>query len=219
MLESIRLLRETANTDSSADERALFYSLRSRLLWFTSVLYRYLTDLVIHTSTLQMRAALAEADDIDYMIEIHQKYIKRVADQAFLGSRLEPIHKAIIVILDLSIELSDARTTHAYSQSVGNISVTPISAPRVNQHPNHQNGIRRKQDADSDHDDSNSDTNLSVLTVGETELPYIDHLRKMRGEFDHLCKFVCTGIRGATRAGGEPNWDMFADLVSSRDGS
>jgi gamma-tubulin complex component 5 len=214
MLENIQVLRVTANVNSSADERALFYSLRSKLLWFTSILYTYLTNLVIHTSTLQMRAALAGAEDIDCMVEIHQRYIKRVTDQAFLGSRLEPIHETIIAILDLSIELSDARKAHTYSRSVGKTSGALILEPRSSQRPSHKRRVRRIKEVESENDDSNGEADRSALTVGEGKLPYIDHLKRMRGEFDHLCKFVCTGIRGVTRAGGEPSWDMFADLLS-----
>lgn len=212
MMESIQL-RDTANVNRYADRQALFYSLRSKLLWFSSVLYTYLTSVVIHTNTQQMRTELDGAEDIDCMIEIHRKYIKRVVDQAFLGSQLEPIHQSILAILDLSIELFDARRAHASLRS------TPKVPMRLGRSAQRQRGVGWDKDAESEGDDSEGEADMDSATAGAVGLSYAGHVQKMSGEFDRLRKFVCTGIRSVMRAGGEPSWEMFADLVSTRDAS
>jgi gamma-tubulin complex component 5 len=199
----------------------LYYGVRSRLLWFTSTLYSYLTDLVIDPNTKQMRVALEEAEDVDRMIESHRGYMKKLTDQALLGSKLEPIHKTIITILDLSVQLSDVRTLQTatktaqegFLESTHDISLRQslISDPRVR-----QQGLGRKRYPDSsDEDGSESETDPSDILATEVESSYTDRLGRIQSQFDGLCKFVTTGLRGVARAGGEPNWDMLADKLES----
>jgi gamma-tubulin complex component 5 len=199
----------------------MYYGVRSRLLWFTSTLYSYLTDLVIDPNTKHMRVALGEAEDVDRMIESHRDYMKKLTDQALLGSKLDPIHKTIIIILDLSVQLSDARTVEIAAQtahesfvaSTHDISLRPSLAPdpRVR-----KQGPRAKRYPDSsDEDDSESETDPTTVLATEMESSYTDRLRRILSQFDDLCKFVTAGLRGVARAGGEPNWDMLADKLES----
>ena len=66
-----------------------------------------------------------------------------------------------------------------------------------------------------DPDDSDSDGDLSVVEAPELRLSYVSELREMRKQFDQLCRFVASGLRGVARAGSEPNWDMLADKLES----
>lgn len=195
--------------------------MRSRLLWFTSTLYSYLTDLVIDPGTKQMRVALGEGEDVDQMIDTHRGYMKTLTDQALLGSKLGPIHKTIITILDLSVQLVDARITGMASRtgsdgfvaSIHDISLRKSSRTDLQVH---QQGLMRKRFADSsDEDGSESETDPSGILVTDVDLSYADRMRKIRTQFDGLCKFVTTGLRGVARAGGEPNWDILADKLES----
>ncbi|KAI9729491.1 MAG: hypothetical protein M1818_008514 [Claussenomyces sp. TS43310] len=205
ILEGVQILHDPANVDSSADERAIYYSLRSRLLWFSSTFYNYLTDLVICPNTARMQADLARTEDVDQMIQVHDIYIKSMIEQALLGTRLEPIHKAIVSILDLSIQLSDAYTLHlSSSEHRSTQSVVGRSARLSRQRRFRGSNTSDSEDADADHV-----TDLSILAV--SEMAYIDDLRGMRRQFDHLCKFVTSGLRGVARAGGRPEWDMLAE--------
>lgn len=206
---------------SGPQESMLYYGVRSRLLWFTSTLYSYLTDLVIDHNTKHMREALGEAEDVDRMIESHRGYMKKLIDQALLGSKLEPIYKAIITILDLSVQLSDARTMQTTAKiphedllaSIHDISLhqSLTSDPRVR-----RQGLGRKRNPDSsDEDDNESETDPGAILAIEAESSYADQLRKIQSQFSGLCKFVTTGLRGVARAVGEPNWDMLADKLES----
>jgi gamma-tubulin complex component 5 len=194
---------------------------RSRLLWFTSTLYSYLTDLVIDPNTKQMRVTLGEGEDVDRMIDTHRGYMKKLTDQALLGSKLGPIHKTIITILDLSIQLVDARTMGVTARTKNDGFVVPMHdiSLRKSLRPDQrvrQQGLGRTRYADSsDEDDSESEIDPSAILVADVDLSYADRIRNIRGQFDGLCKFVATGLRGVARAGGELNWDILADKLES----
>jgi gamma-tubulin complex component 5 len=208
-------------TNSGIRENTLFYGVRSRLLWFTSTLYSYITDLIIDPNTKQMRVALGEGEDVDRMIDTHRGYMKRLIDQALLGSKLEPIHKTIITVLDLSIQLVDVRTmgmnaqtkNHRFEASIHDISTRKLlrTDPRVRQQG--QGGMRY---ADSTEEDgSESETQANTILAADVDLSCTDRMKKIRSQFDGHCKFVATGLRGVARAGGEPNWDILADKLES----
>jgi len=205
MLESVRLLNDQASSDSGLDERSLYYGLRSRLLWFNSTLYNYLTDLVIRANTAQMHQSLADAQDVDEMIQVHRSYISRLTEQGLLGTGLEPIRKTLYTILDLSIHLNDARNKHTTSQNMSDTSI--LSRSLWQGRPKCALDMASSDEEDEDYAD------FSAISVVQAELSYIDDLRKMRGQFDHLSKFVATGLRGVARAGGEPSWDILAEKL------
>ena len=69
---SLRL--DTLNMTNGTDERALYYALRSRLLWFSQTMYYYLTSLVIEPNSQMMREKLSESEDVDNMISVHDEY-------------------------------------------------------------------------------------------------------------------------------------------------
>lgn len=201
----------------SADEKTSYYALRCRLLWFNSTLYGYLTDLVIRTNTSQMRMALAAREDVDDMIEVHQRYVRQLTNQALLGAKLEPIHKTIINILDMAIQLSNARLIHEARASLDPKSrtVCDVSSRRAEPRPAQQ-WLRRSRESDSSDDeyhDAQADLgNIMTAAVGQS---YMEQLRQFRSQFDHLCKFVAQGLRSTARAGGEPNWDILADKLQN----
>jgi len=208
-------------TNRSIDDSALFFGVRSRLLWFTSTLYSYLTDLVIEPNTRQMRVAMGEGEDVDQMIDLHRRYMKKLTDLALLGSKLGPIHKTIITILDLSIQLLDARTMEMTAQTEKDSFAACIHDTSLRRSLRTDLGIRkqvleRALNADSSDDDGNeNETDPSIILAADVDLSYTDRMRKIRSQFDGLCTFVATGLRGVARAGGEPNWDLLADKLES----
>lgn len=203
-------------TNRSIDDSALFFGVRSRLLWFTSTLYSYLTDLVIEPNTRQMRVAMGEGEDVDQMIDLHRGYMKKLTDLALLGSKLGPIHKTIVTILDLSIQLLDARTMEMTAQTEKDGFDTSLRRSLRSDLGIRKQVLERALYADSSDDDGNeNETDPSIILAADVDLSYTDRMRKIRSQFDGLCMFVATGLRGVARAGGEPNWDILADKLES----
>ncbi|ROW02696.1 hypothetical protein VSDG_01931 [Cytospora chrysosperma] len=91
------------------DERSAYYGLRARLLWFVLTIQTYLVTLVLAPEIARMRSDLEGAEDVDAMIEIHSGFTRRVAEEACLGAKLEPIRECVLDVLDLAIELEGAR--------------------------------------------------------------------------------------------------------------
>lgn len=102
-----------------ADERAAYHGLRARLLWFVNILQSYLTTLVLVPEVARMRADIHGAEDLDDMIDIHAAFTKRIVEEACLGPKLAPIRECVLDVLDLAIQLEDARQDEAEGRRTG----------------------------------------------------------------------------------------------------
>jgi gamma-tubulin complex component 5 len=232
ILHRQRLVVDILTSNSSSDERALYYSLRIRLLWFIQTLQYYVTYLVLDPGSHKMREALKAAIDIDTMIDVHSKFIKSMVEQALLGNQLELIHKTIVKILDLAIKLEDAQAANAVANkeameqqqkmmehSVGGLG---LQTPRKG-----RQSMSAKKNARKDGDESSDeevDVDLSILSVddGQAEVLYVEKLRTMKADFDRLVRFVASGLRGVARAGGGEearSWDALGEMLESGLGS
>lgn len=90
-------------------EQLTFYSLRSRLIWFTNILQTYLATLVLAPNIERMRGDVRNAEDVDAMIQIHSAFSRRITEEAFLGAKLGPIRECMLDVLDLALKLEDTR--------------------------------------------------------------------------------------------------------------
>lgn len=229
-----RLVSDRLNTTSSTDERAIYYVLRTGLLWFNQMLHYYLTSLVLEPLTQKMRADLEAAEDVDAMIQVHSTYIKAAVDQALLGSKLELIHKTILKILDLGIKLEDTQAANAASnkealehqQEMMDLSMASLGlrTPRkkAKQFMRMPKSARKDLDSSSDEENEDFDVDLSILSSpggGEKEeMSYLEKLRKMKADFDRLMRFVASGLRGVARAGGGDearSWESLGEILES----
>lgn len=223
----------------SSDERALYYSLRMRLLWLTQLLYNYLTSLVLEPASRKMRADLKEAEDVDEMITVHAIFIKTALDKALLGTRLELIHKSILKILDLGIKLEDAQASHAsvsreteeqqqkmMDRSLAGLGLhTPRKAKnflQTSQFRKSARDVKLEESSSEEEDEIEIDVDLSILssTVDdeENEISYVEKLKGMKADFERLVRFVASGLRGVARAGGGEegrSWDILAEMIES----
>ncbi len=237
ILSRQRLITDILTDNSSSDERALYYSLRTRLLWFTQMLYYYLTSLVLEPSSQKMRSELKEARDVDAMIEVHTSYIKKIIDQALLGSKLELIHKTILKILDLGIKLEDAQAANAAAnkeameqqQEMMDLSMASLGlhTPQRKGRSSFSQSLARKAkeeeaESNSDEEDHNIDVDLSILSSTyddeKGDLLYVEKIRNMKGDFDRWVRFVASGLRGVARAGGGEearSWDTLGEMLEN----
>ena len=81
-------------------------TLRQQLIWFTNTLLDYLCGIVLRVMTNDLCKDLAKAEGIDDMIQLHQKYIRRLEDQCLTSSKYDTISKALGAILNLAIEFA-----------------------------------------------------------------------------------------------------------------
>lgn len=186
---------------AAASEPPLYYGLRGKLLWFSSTLYNYLTDLVVRVNTEEMRRQMADAEGVDDMIDIHGSYVSKLAHQALLDQRLALIHKTILQILDLAISLEDARTLHSnMTASAGTVREGSPSGS--------------ESDSDSDSQDEMDEQEFSILPA-QKDIPYPERLHGIKRDLERLTRFVVAGLRGVARAGTESNWDVLAEKLEN----
>ncbi|ESZ96246.1 hypothetical protein SBOR_3404 [Sclerotinia borealis F-4128] len=231
ILSRERLVSDRHNLTSTTDQRSLYYSLRTRLLWFNYNLYYYLTSLVLEQRSQKMHQDLQEVEDIDAMIRVHTSFAKRITDECLLGSKLELIHKTIIKILDLGIKLEDAQAANAIvtkqamdqQQEIMELSLASLDLPPT---PRKSKNMRvsmrmRTSIAKQRNEDSEDETevDLTILSPGMEECneeSYVQMLESMKGEFDRLVRFVGSGLRGVARAGGveeAKGWDVLGEMI------
>ncbi|CCX12894.1 Similar to Gamma-tubulin complex component 5; acc. no. Q8BKN5 [Pyronema omphalodes CBS 100304] len=86
----------------AADKQAL--RIRQKLLWFTGVVVSYLTDLVLRPLSERLRKEMDKAADVDEMVTVHKRFVQDVKEQCLLGSKLQPIHRGIIAVLNLAVK-------------------------------------------------------------------------------------------------------------------
>ncbi|UNI19077.1 hypothetical protein JDV02_005294 [Purpureocillium takamizusanense] len=178
VLHAPKILDNLQTDRQKWDERALFYSSRSKLLWFCTTLQTYLATLVLEPVWQKMRLDLKAAEDLDGMIAVHAAAMKQIVDEACLGSRLAPIHAAVLDVLDLALMLEEGRRSAeatAASQPGGgdDDAVTQVAALRRVSADFDRNlrfitgGLRSVARASSSAQSAKWDTLADMLQTGE----------------------------------------------------
>lgn len=207
-----RILSPSGSEDR---ENRLAYSLRQRLLWFINSLLTYLTNSVLWVESKAMRRQLTEAVDVDEMITVHEKSMKRLENQCLISKKSARIHQAVIAILDLSILYSDAHISH----QARFIMSRPMMMKTAGARGVVRKGRRKTQDAttsessDSGDDEAIHATDLSYISF--EEMPYVERLKKMQASFTDLISVVIRGLYDIRKTkGAEPCWEMLADSLA-----
>ncbi|RYP52869.1 hypothetical protein DL769_010606 [Monosporascus sp. CRB-8-3] len=186
-------------------------SVAHELLWFCSSLKSYLTTLVIGPLMTELGESLQQAADIDDLAAVHSTIMKRMIDEACLGSKLDLIHQCILDILDLTIRLEDARQQESErAEEMKEISrLSMISSPRRSKRG------RYIQPSEEEDESFLAEQDRSVL-IQDAEKTYADVLVEIGAELDRHLKFMCGGLRGAARASGKDaavKWDTLAEML------
>ena len=232
ILERLRLVGDEVASGTPNVEHDLFLSLRHRLLWFASVAYTHLTEVVIGPSTAQMRARMAVAADVDAMIAVHDTYATCLEEQCLLAKNLAPIHQAVIAILDQAVLLADIRSANAgiemddrnRSFSIST-RLSLSSSRRILRQGRRERHASVASDPDSNSGDIENAADKSYVSTNEISL--IGRLDKIKVQFNRLVGFVAVGLRGLSRAGGSRSqrgrggvaadetsrWDLLADRL------
>ncbi|CAK7235373.1 hypothetical protein SBRCBS47491_009271 [Sporothrix bragantina] len=151
VLSRHRLLDDTGDMSKDKEDVSgpLFFSLRCRLLWFCNTLQSYLATLVIAPRVEALRTSLQSRTgaDVDAMIAVHDQFVRALVDEALLGSKLQPLHAAVLDLLDLALRLEDAHRQHAARTAsalqeawrLSVLSVPSAASPRTPRHAAKQN--------------------------------------------------------------------------------
>lgn len=226
-------------TPDDTDERSAYYGLRVRLLWFTLTVQTYLTTLVLAPEIARMRADLEKAEDVDAMIEVHSGFTRRVADEACLGGKLQPIMECMLDVLDLAIRLEDARR----ADEEGRADEAARPSPRHQRHfgtPGRPAGAAGEDrlrglyvsPMEKEREEENTilfgsdegggevdDTHGSAGAAGvvqQRQTSYAGTLLNIRADFDRHLRFIAGGLRGVARASMDAaasKWDVLAEML------
>lgn len=188
------------------------YSLHHRLLWFTDVILNYTTDMVLSASTIDMRADMRRAEDVDAMIAVHEAYVSLLQDRCFLTEQNGPIHQAIISLLDLTVLFSDVQSLY----------VSRTENPRGVSAASHMTRTAQRQSfySDSDEDEGNNQLDDTCeRTRLNPELANADRLGSMGDTFGKLHVYISAAVHGMSKANSVPCWEILSRnlAVGARD--
>ncbi|KAJ7094376.1 Spc98 family-domain-containing protein [Mycena epipterygia] len=119
MLERILVRGGAGRNGKLGNELKAFYAIRSRLSWFINTMLNFLTTHVIHVQVLEFHETFNKAKSLDQMIQLHDEHIERIRGRCLLQANTSALHRAIISILDMSLQFCEIFVT-----SAGNTTVT-----------------------------------------------------------------------------------------------
>ncbi|KAI1917968.1 hypothetical protein LOZ61_000082 [Ophidiomyces ophidiicola] len=208
----------------------LSFSIRYHFLWFINILYYHFTELVISSSSREMRKSMALAEDVDGMISAHQNFMEALEEQCLLSKSLTPIYQAVISVLDLCMQFSDMQAArylesqHAHANQSATFLHLP--SPRYRRRRRFES---QEDDEDSTEDDNDDDEDSEIHHLNEgviddrdntfvsfMELPYKERLLNMKTKFQQYSRFIEAGLRGIGRTNSQSSWEMLADRLQWR---
>lgn len=217
LLQKQKILDSYWTDDDNWGERALYYSLRNKLLWFSTTLQTYMATLVLAPNSARMRRELRDAHDVDAMISIHAACIKRIIDEACLGSRLGPIRECFLDVLDLAIKLEDAQAAHEKEvEQLRELSrLTVMSSPARSMPGTPRPPRTPRYVRDSDDESEEEEKKKARPALGK---PYLGVLREIKVDFERHLRFICGGLRSVSRATSDAQsakWDILAEMLQT----
>ncbi|KAF5712879.1 gamma-tubulin complex [Fusarium mundagurra] len=196
------------------DERALYYSLRNKLLWFCTTLQTYLATLVLAPNCAKMKQDMQDAHDVDAMMRVHAAFLKQVVDEACLGSRLTPIRECFLDMLDLAIRLEQAQTVNMTKETERMQQFSRLSTRNLSPTPGTP-GLKSKYVDSSDEEDDAERDESRTLKMGK---PFMTVLKEIKSDYDRHLRFVCGGLRSVARATSDAQsakWDILAEMFQT----
>ncbi|KAI0913348.1 Spc97/Spc98 family protein [Ustulina deusta] len=197
---------------STTTEQELFYSLRSKLLWFCNTLQSYLSTLVLGPLVANFLEEMRKAEDIDQMLTSHSAFTKQMLNEACLGGKLDPIREAMLDIFDLAIRLRDARQSELGREAEEMQELSRLSVMSSPQKGSPKRYIKTSEEED---DTFLGEQDKSAM-MQDAEIPYGQALGEIWSDLDRHLKFICGGLRGVARASSSEaasKWDILAEML------
>ncbi|OLN84943.1 Gamma-tubulin complex component 5 [Colletotrichum chlorophyti] len=217
LVQRNRILDELATHRDIWGNRALYYSLRSKLVWFCNCIQTYLATLVLAPYTARLYKNLRQAYDVDDMIKVHGTFVRQVVDAACLGKKLDPLRSGILDIMDLAAKLEDAQSASAAEEAeeAQELSRLSLMSSPMKASP------RRRKPVTTYAEDSNDEgvegvrsrPKRGAINAGKG---YFESLQEIKTDFERHLRFICGGLRGAARASSDEaatKWDLLAEML------
>jgi gamma-tubulin complex component 5 len=218
------LLRQTIFLRSKPNQRPdpLSVGLRQELQFFVDVLHTHLINSVLETSYESMVKRMHRATDLDEMTRVHDGYVSSLLAQYLLTKNLAPILNAVTSVFELVVQFAEmwrrqtgVDTEKKVRKSRRKSRRRALSTRQVSQIK--QRILQDQEEESSSDEDENAGEGINDSYDADTEAlgePQVDEiLGKMHKDFEHLHRFIVTGLRGIARSGGEATWEMLADQL------
>ncbi|KAK5161613.1 hypothetical protein LTR04_004048 [Oleoguttula sp. CCFEE 6159] len=190
------------------------FAVSYRLLRMTNIFHSHLTENVINTSTAEMRKKMAAADDVDAMASVHREFASRLERAVFLTPNLKPIYGAVISLLNLCLDFTHAWTEyeHTVLEATALPALDSHDQPASRPKPRRRCARRNSVSSSEDDEDSNERPPTSS-NRGTHDVPIAKRLNDVQEQYDDLLSFLTAALRGMSRVGGEPTWEMLAERL------
>ncbi|KIK67700.1 hypothetical protein GYMLUDRAFT_36439 [Collybiopsis luxurians FD-317 M1] len=218
LLDNILVRGASAGSSGQPGLKA-FYAMRNRLSWFVNAFFNFITTYVIHTQVAAFQKLLTNdrSQSFDQMIIAHEEHLERLQSRCLLQAKTNALYRAILSILDMSLNFSDL-----FGAFAGDVTMHDISTHSVvlKHHRSRRQRRRRRNvislsfamraypesessDSEGDHNEVETEYSYSV-SLNTSTLTESDDLftkiNKMSSDLDGLVRFVRRGIE--TLAGG-----------------
>lgn len=179
-------------------------ALRQRLLWFVSTLRSHFTNMASLAMSC-LTTMLNKASDVDDLVTAYAEFQRILADKLLLTSNLQPISQALFAILDISEEFSLLWT----STIEASIVMSGNATSRDNAASKRKGAEDRPEIVENTADLSDEET----VEVQSKLLRPSSNIQNLRKSYERQLSFAIAGLRGVSRAGGEPAWIMLAERL------
>ncbi|TKA69818.1 hypothetical protein B0A49_08942 [Cryomyces minteri] len=190
------------------------FAVSHRLLRMTNILHSHLTENVLTTSTAEMRKKMAAAADVDAMASVHREFASRLEKEVFLAPNLKPIYRAVISLLNLCLDFTHTWTEyeHTVLEATGFPALDSHDQPAPRPKPRRRRA-RRNSFSSSEDDEGSNGRPPTFSNRGTREIPIAKRLNDVQEQYDDLLNFLTAALRGVSRVGGEPTWEMLAEQL------
>ncbi|KXN89493.1 Gamma-tubulin complex component 5 [Leucoagaricus sp. SymC.cos] len=175
----------------------VFYAMRNRLSWFINTMLNFLTTYVIHAQVINFHKKFGEAQSLDEMIQLHDDHLNRIQGRCLLKRNTSALHRAILSILDMSLQFSEF-----FSSLTGDVITHDISRhSSIKRHRNNSDEISSSDDDDGRDGEPeilgnpamDTETFSTMNTTGSPE-EIAERLNKFSSELDGLVRFIRRGV-------------------------
>ncbi|KAJ6256688.1 hypothetical protein Dda_8554 [Drechslerella dactyloides] len=211
-----------AGRNRTGDSDKLVCMVRWRLLTFIGLLQAFLVDLVLRPQVEGLKGRLAEAEDLDEMIDAQEEHFSRIEDLCLLSAKLAPLYQAVVSVLELAVTVAAVGETGSasgkrsgYAIGIGyggndarnvNVSFSGSTAWR-RATAQSDDDSEEEQDGHDDEEggDGGSDGEGRSLNGNARERERRVVVGRLAGQVQRLVEFLTTGLRSMARAGVYPD--------------